>query len=59
MSPKGLQMLMLYWYKTFGSFPDVNIGGIFSNMVFLVATMGGYPAMVTICQPDFEVTSDT
>ena len=31
---------------------------IFSNVVFLVVTIGGYPGMVPICQPNFEITTD-
>ena len=30
----------------------------FSNVVFLVVTIGGYPGMVPICQPNFEITTD-
>ena len=51
-------VLLLCVQTTFRSFPDKNCGQIFSNVVFLIVTMYGYPAMMPVSQLDFMVPTD-
>ena len=44
---------------TFCQFLDKNCLEIFSNVVFLLVTVCGYPAMMPISQTDFMILTDT